>query len=352
MFKRGIEGFPYYLGVAALDKVATRDDRVCVLNILGGESRQVTPVSHAFSGGNVVFGTSPGRRGQVLPTPIGDVPVYNNVREGLDDGLGFNTGVVYLPPSGVRDGVAELVRVNPDLEKIVMITEKISVHDAREIRALGQANGIDIFGANCLGVADSWNRVRIGGALGGDNPEEVLLKGSVALFSNSGGFTTTIAQYLATEGWGTTTLISSGKDVYIHYAARDFAYAFERDPRSKAAVLYAEPGGYYEHGLEFAQAGRGLRGRSLEVQADQSRGARRRDGGVRRPGRGQGTMVHGGLRRRRNLYAGAADRLRQGRHRHQHRRYSAGADRGDEAQRHEPGFRAPRQPLAQALDRQ
>ena len=109
-----------------------------------------------------------------------------------------------------------------------MITEKIAVHDAREIRALGQANGIDIFGANCLGVADSWNRVRIGGALGGDNPEEVLLKGSIAIFSNSGGFTTTIAQYLATEGWGTTTLISSGKDVYIHYAARDFAHALKR----------------------------------------------------------------------------------------------------------------------------
>ena len=253
MFKRGIEGFPYYLGVGALDSIARREDRVCVLNILGGESRQVTPVSHAFSGGNVVFGTSPGRRGQVLPTPVGDVPVYNNVREGLDDGHAFNTGVVYLPPSGVRDGVAELIRVNPGLEKIVMITEKISVHDAREIRALGQANGIDIFGANCLGVADSWNRVRIGGALGGDNPEEVLLKGSVAIFSNSGGFTTTIAQYLGTEGWGTTTLISSGKDVYIHYAARDFAHAFNNDIRSKAAVLYAEPGGYYEHGIVFSK---------------------------------------------------------------------------------------------------
>jgi succinyl-CoA synthetase alpha subunit len=251
MYKKGIEGFPYYLGVDTLSDVATRADRVCVLNILGGESRQVTPVSHAFSGGNVVFGTSPGRRGQVLATPAGDIPVYNNVREGLDDGLSFNTGVVYLPPSGVRDGVAELVRVNPRLEKIVMITEKISVHDAREIRALGQANGIDIFGANCLGVADSWNRVRIGGALGGDNPEEALLKGSVAIFSNSGGFTTTIAQYLATEGWGTTTLVSSGKDVYIHYAARDFAHAFNNDIRSKAAVLYAEPGGYYERAIEF-----------------------------------------------------------------------------------------------------
>lgn len=251
MHRQGIEGFPYYLGIRSLDRIATREDRVCVLNILGGESRQVTPTSHAFSGGNVVFGTSPGRGGGVLKTPAGDIPVFNNVREGLNAGHDFNVGVVYLPPAGVRDGVAELIRVNDRLTRIVIITEKIAVHDAREIRAMAQANGIDIIGGNCLGVADSWNRVRIGGALGGDHPEESLLKGSVAIFSNSGGFTTTIAQYLATEGWGTTTLISSGKDVYIHYAARDFTHALRNDDRSKAAVLYAEPGGYYEHGLDF-----------------------------------------------------------------------------------------------------
>ncbi len=251
MYRQGIEGLPYYLGVRSLADIATRDDRVVVLNILGGESSHVTPISHAFSGGNIVFGTSPGRGGQVLETPGGDIPVYNNVREGLDAGHSFNAGVVYLPPTAVRDGVAELVRVNPGLKKIVIITEKVAVHDAREIRALGQANGVDIFGGNCLGVADSWNRVRIGGALGGDHPEESLQQGSVAIFSNSGGFTTTIAQYLATGGWGTTTLISSGKDVYIHYAARDFAYGLANDPRSKAAVLYVEPGGYYEQELAF-----------------------------------------------------------------------------------------------------
>jgi hypothetical protein len=44
MYKKGIDGFPYYLGVNSLADVATRADRVCVLNILGGESRQVTPV--------------------------------------------------------------------------------------------------------------------------------------------------------------------------------------------------------------------------------------------------------------------------------------------------------------------
>lgn len=253
MYHTGIQGIPYYLGIRSLADIATREDRVCVLNILGGESRQVTPTSHVFSGGNVVFGTSPGRAGQVLKTALDDIPVFNNVREGLDAGLGFNTGVVYLPPSGVRDGVAELIRVNPALKKIVIITEKIANHDAREIRAMAQGNGIDIIGGNCLGVADSWSRVRIGGALGGDHPDESLLKGSIAIFSNSGGFTTTIAQYLGTAGWGTTTLVSSGKDVYIHYAAPDFAHAFAADDRSQAAVLYAEPGGYYEQGITWTK---------------------------------------------------------------------------------------------------
>ena len=253
MNRERVPGLPYHLGVRSLEHVATRKDRVCVLNILGGESSQVTPVCHAFSGGNVAFGTSPGRKGQTLKTALGAIPVFNNVREGLAEGHGFDTGVVYLPPSGVRDGVAELVRVNPDLRKIVIITEKVSVHDAREVRAMAQAAGVDVFGGNCLGMADSWNRVRIGGALGGDNPEESLLKGSIAIFSNSGGFTTTIAQYLATAGWGTTTLISSGKDVYIHYSARDFAIGFAADERSRAAVLYVEPGGYYEYGLEFGK---------------------------------------------------------------------------------------------------
>jgi len=127
------------------------------------------------------------------------------------------------------------------------------VHDAREIRAMGQQAGVDIFGANGLGVADSWNQVRIGGALGGDNPADSLRRGSIAIFSNSGGFSTTIAQYLRMAGWGTSTVVSSGKDVYIHYAAPEFAFALANDARSKAAVLYCEPGGFYELDANFTK---------------------------------------------------------------------------------------------------
>src|SRR2546430_16130089 len=172
LHRRSVGDFKYHVGISSLAQVASRDDKVCVLNILGGESSDVTPVSHAWSGGNVVFGTAPGKGGQVLETPVGNIPVYNNVREGLADGHRFNCGVVYLPPSAARDGVAELIRVNPDLKKVFIVTEKLSVHDAREIRAMGQQNGIDIFGGNSLGAADAWHEVCIGGALGGDNTSE------------------------------------------------------------------------------------------------------------------------------------------------------------------------------------
>lgn len=253
MHKEGVKKFPYYVGVDSLAQIATREDRVCVLNILGNESRTVTPVSHIYSGGNIVFGTMPGRSGQSLETKTGKIPVYNSVKEGLAAGHRFNTAVVYLPPSGVKDGVAEVVKHNPDLKKVIILTEKISAGDARTIRAICQTNGVDVFGGNCLGVADAWNQVRIGGALGGNKPEESLVKGSVAIFSNSGNFTTTIAVYLLTNGWGTTTSVSSGKDVYIHYGPKEFVHALENDDRSKAAVIYAEPGGYYEHDLKIGK---------------------------------------------------------------------------------------------------
>src|SRR3990172_5370318 len=251
MHKAGVKKFPYYVGINSLKDVATKEDKVCVLNILGNESKAVTPVSHEYSGGNVVFGTGPGRSGQKLDTKLGPIPVYNSVKEARAAGHKFNTAVIYLPPSGVKDGVAEVVRQNPYLNKIIILTEKVSVSDARIIRAICQANGIDVFGGNCLGVADAWNKVRIGGALGGNKPEESLVKGSIALFSNSGNFTTTIATYLLTKGWGTTTSISSGKDVYIHFAPKEFCNALDNDDRSKGAVIYVEPGGYYEHGLEI-----------------------------------------------------------------------------------------------------
>jgi len=237
--------FPYYVGLHSLEELVTRDHRVCVMNILGSESRKVTPVSHEYSGGNIVAGVQYGRRGS-LETKLGPIPVHRSIREVMEKGIAFDMGVVYIPPQGVCKAVSELVTHNEALKRIVIVTEKVPARDSRNIRALCQEAGVDVIGANCLGMANAWDRVRIGGSLGGDHPDETLVKGSIAIHSNSGNFTTTMAEYLRTAGFGISTAVSSGKDVYIHFALPEFLYAAQNDPRTKAVVIYVEPGGYYE----------------------------------------------------------------------------------------------------------
>ncbi|WP_419661099.1 SucD2: succinyl-CoA ligase, subunit alpha [Desulfosarcina variabilis str. Montpellier] len=248
--------FPYYVGVNSLEEIANKDSRCVVMNILGGESKGVTPISHEFSGGNVVAGVQYGRSGEKMETKIGDIPVFGSIKEIVDDGIDFDTGVIYLPPAAVGAAAAELISQNPKLKKIVVLTEKVSVKDSQFIRAIAQQHKIDVFGGNCLGIGNSWDQVRVGGALGGSAPGESLVKGSVAVFSNSGNFSTTIPEYLKTAGFGTSTVLSSGKDLYIHFAFAEFLYCAENDPRTKAIFCYIEPGGYYEkQALDWIQEG-------------------------------------------------------------------------------------------------
>lgn len=256
MQRKNESPFPYYVGVKSLEDLANKNSRVVVMNILGGESSKVTPVSNEYSNGNIVAGVHYGRSGSVMETKKGNIPVFGSIKEIVDAGIKFDTGVVYLPPAAVNHAVSELCAINEELKEVVIVTEKIAVRDSRYIRRGAQLRGVDVVGANSLGVANTWDEVRIGGALGGDNPAESLKKGSVAIYSNSGNFSTTMAEYLKTAGFGTSTIVSSGKDVYIQFALPEFLYCAENDPRTKAVVVYIEPGGYYEkQAIDWIQSG-------------------------------------------------------------------------------------------------
>jgi len=97
--------FPYFVGVHSLEELVTRESRICVINILGSESRKVTPVSHEYSGGNIVAGVQYGRKG-MLETKAGDIPVYSSIRDVIKSGIFFDIGVIYLPPTAVSQAVA------------------------------------------------------------------------------------------------------------------------------------------------------------------------------------------------------------------------------------------------------
>ena len=101
MFKQGVGSFKYYVGISSLDQIATRDDRVCVLNILGGESSDVTPVGR-------LLGRQRGVRHLARPQRPGpgnagrQCPGLQQRPRGSRGGASFNCGVIYLPPSGAR----------------------------------------------------------------------------------------------------------------------------------------------------------------------------------------------------------------------------------------------------------
>ncbi len=74
-------------------------------------------------------GTRPGRC-PALPFIVA-LPSRDTAPEA---GHRFNVAVVYVPPAGVSDAVIEAVRVNPLLTRVVILTEKVPLSDARIIR--------------------------------------------------------------------------------------------------------------------------------------------------------------------------------------------------------------------------
>ena len=304
MYRQGVGDFKYYVGISSLAQVATRDDRVCVLNILGGESSDVTPVGHAYSGGNVVFGTSPGRRGQVLETPLGNIPVYNNVLEGLRGG-----------PS---------LQLRRDLSAAVGRTRRRRRTDPRQSRSARRSSSspkscrcttrarfarwgsrtASTSSAATASASPTPGTACASAARSAATVPPRHCKGSIAIFSNSGNFTTTIAHLPAHGRLGHDDASSRAARTSTSISPRRSSRS--RSPTTRAArrrCCTVEPGGYYELDADFTQAGGRLRGGTLEEQADARGRPCRRDGRRHRRRASQGTLVHGEVRRRPPVHA-------------------------------------------------
>jgi succinyl-CoA synthetase alpha subunit len=64
----------------------------------------------------------------------------------------------------------------------------------------------------------------------------------VGISSRSGGITSSIAYYLAREGIGATTLVHVGGDAVVGLPHPEVMMLFERDPDTRAAVMFGEIG--------------------------------------------------------------------------------------------------------------
>ncbi|MFZ8859456.1 MAG: succinyl-CoA synthetase subunit alpha, partial [Thermocrinis sp.] len=97
--------------------------RIIVMGITGREASQVVTESEALYPGFIVAGVTPGKGG----TQVANKPVYNTVKEALQKHPEINTGLVYVPPTSVKDAVIELI--DAGIKLIYIVTEHVPIRD-------------------------------------------------------------------------------------------------------------------------------------------------------------------------------------------------------------------------------
>lgn len=190
-------------------------------------------------GTKVVAGVTPGKGGQEI---LG-VPVFNTVKEALNQTQGVVGSVVYVPPLFVKNAVIEAIEGG--VKWILIVTEKIPTQDTAYLYSLAKRNGVRIIGPSSAGIISPKHHVKVG-SIGGPDPDRAYTPGNIAVISKSGSMTSEISLHLKNNGLGVSWAVTIGGDRIIGTDFADFFLELENDPQTKASVIFGEPGGTYE----------------------------------------------------------------------------------------------------------
>ena len=209
-----------------------QNSKVIVQGMTGAEGKKHSE-RMIKSGTQIVAGVTPGKGGQTLEVAGKNLPIFNSVKEAMDQ-TGANVSVVFVPPKFAKAAVIEAVDAFMPL--VVVITEGIPVHDTANFFAYSQKVGkTRIIGPNCPGIiSPSLSNAGI-------IPADITNKGVIGLVSKSGTLTYQMMYELRDLGF--TTAIGIGGDPIIGTTHIDALREFEKDPDTKAIVMIGEIGG-------------------------------------------------------------------------------------------------------------
>lgn len=217
---------------------AEEDTKLLIQGVTGRAASEKTPDMIDY-GTDVVAGVTPGKGGQ----EVAGVPVYDTVREALEQHPEINTSLVYVPHFAAKDAILEALENG--IKKINVTTERIPTRDMWDVRKKVEEKNATLIGPTSVG-AISPGKAKIG-PIGGNKADEVYEKGRIGIVSKSGGMTTETAQVIQNAGFGISTAIDIGGD---KIAGTNFVEAlemFEEDDQTDAVVLFGELGGTYEN---------------------------------------------------------------------------------------------------------
>src|SRR5690606_10659153 len=89
-------------------------------------------------GTNVVCGVTPGKGG----LKVENKPIYNTVKEALENHPQINVSVLYVPPMRAKSALIEAIEEKIPL--IICITENIPIHDFLKCNELAKKNNVQI----------------------------------------------------------------------------------------------------------------------------------------------------------------------------------------------------------------
>jgi len=217
---------------------ADKDTKLLIQGITGRAASEKT--AHMIDyGTDVVAGVTPGKGGQ----KVSGVPVYDTVKEAIENHPEINTSLVYVPHFAAKDAVFEALENG--IKNVNITTERIPTKDMWSIHGKADEKDATVVGPTSVGVI-SPGKSKIG-PIGGDKADKVYEKGNIGIVSKSGGMTTETAQVVQNAGFGISTAMDIGGD---KVAGTNFVEAlkmFEQDDQTDAVVVFGELGGTYEN---------------------------------------------------------------------------------------------------------
>ena len=209
--------------------------RVLVQGITGREGTTRTRLMVGY-GTNVVAGVTPGRGGQ----EVEGIPVFDTVKEAWENVGPIDVSVLFIPAPLVKS--AALEAIDAGVKLLVIVPDRVPIYDVLVIAQRAKEAGAKFVGPNTLGVLSPDKAVL--GMMGGRaaSARSWFFQGPVGISSRSGGITSSMAYYLAREGIGATTLVHVGGDAVVGLPHPEVMKLFERDPDTKAVVMFGEIG--------------------------------------------------------------------------------------------------------------
>jgi succinyl-CoA synthetase alpha subunit len=209
--------------------------RVIIQGITGREGMVRAQLMKDY-GTNVVAGVTPGRAGQ----DVYGVPVYDSVVQAWDKQGPVDISVIFVPAALVKNAALEAVEAGVKL--LVIVPDRVPIHDVLEIAARAAEKGARFVGPNTLGLVSPGKAVL--GMIGGraERAREWFRPGSIGVSSRSGGMTSAISYYLTQAGLGQSTIVHVGGDAIIGLSHPEVMALYEQDPETKLAVMFGEIG--------------------------------------------------------------------------------------------------------------